>query len=60
MDRQTNVPQAKAGQASAEQGFVVLDGPDGVAVAMTPEAADKTADSLHEAADEARTQERSA
>ncbi len=45
-----------AGTAAAEQGVVMLDGPDGVAVTMTPEAAEQTADSLRRAADEARAQ----
>lgn len=44
-----NVP----GKASVEDGVVLLDGPDGVAVAMTPEAAAGTADSLHQAAQQA-------
>ena len=38
------------GEASVEQGVVLLDGPDGVAVAMTPDAAARTADRLREAA----------
>lgn len=48
--------ETTAGVASAEQGTVVLDGPDGVAVTMTPDAADLTADRLHRAATEARAQ----
>jgi len=47
-------PSAVPGQASAEGDLVVLDGPDGVAVTMTADAADLTADSLHQAASEAR------
>ena len=31
--------QTKAGQAHSEDGLVVLDGPDGIAVTMTAEAA---------------------
>lgn len=42
------------GKASVEDGVVLLDGPDGVAVSMTPEAAAGTADSLREAAALAR------
>jgi hypothetical protein len=42
------------GKATAEDGVVVLDGPDGVAVTMTPEAAELTAESLHAAAAQAR------
>lgn len=45
--------QDKPGVASAEHGQVILDGPDGVAVTMTPEAAAKTSDSLLYAAAEA-------
>lgn len=47
-------PCAVAGQATAEDGVVILDGPDGVAVTMTPDAASGTADSLLEAARQAR------
>jgi hypothetical protein len=43
-------PQTQPGIASAEQGYVILDGPDGVAVTMTHQAAEQTAQSLHEAA----------
>ncbi|MHA6723576.1 hypothetical protein [Sphingomonas sp. RS2018] len=49
-------PEAKSGRASAERGIVMLDGPGPVAVAMTPDAADGTAESLHEAAGTAREQ----
>ena len=41
-----------AGEASSEEDVVFLDGPDGVAVTMTPEAARGTAESLKAAADE--------
>ena len=44
------------GRASAEQGQVMLDGPDGTALTMTPEAAIGTAWSLIQAADAARRQ----
>lgn len=43
-------PQTEPGIASAEDGLVVLDGPDGVAVTMTPDAAARTGHSLIEAA----------
>ena len=43
-----------AGKASVEDGVVVLDGPDGVAVTMTADAAAQTAESLRLAAVEAR------
>jgi len=46
-------PCEQPGQATAEEGVVLLDGPDGVAVAMTPEAARQTADNLRRAAAEA-------
>ncbi len=49
-------PEEEPGQASAEEGIVVLDGPGGVAVTMTPRAAIGTAVSLSEAAEEARRQ----
>lgn len=49
-------PQTDAGVASAEAGVVLLDGPDGVAVAMTVEAARETGRRLIAAADEAETQ----
>jgi len=45
---------AEAGKATAEEGQVFLDGPDGVAVAMTPDAAEETARELTRAAAEAR------
>lgn len=45
-----------AGKASAEEGIVLLDGPDGVAVAMTADAAEGTGHELIRAALEARNQ----
>jgi hypothetical protein len=50
-------PMAKAGVASAEQGRVILDGPDGVAITMTADAAEGTARSLLAAAEKAKQQE---
>jgi hypothetical protein len=41
------------GVASAEEGQVILEGPDGVAVTMTPQAAKETAASLIAAAERA-------
>ena len=38
----------KASDVSSEDGQVLLDGPDGVDVALTPEAAEETADRLIE------------
>ena len=49
-------PRTDAGRATAENGVVLLDGPDGVAVTMTADAAARTADSLLEAARQAREQ----
>ncbi|WP_404339107.1 hypothetical protein AB2M62_07770 [Sphingomonas sp. MMS12-HWE2-04] len=49
-------PESTPGVATAEQGLVMLDGPDGVAVSMTPEAADLTGRSLIEAAKIAASQ----
>lgn len=49
-------PREDAGRASAEDGVVMLDGPDGVAVTMTADAAVQTADSLLAAAEMARRQ----
>lgn len=37
-----NECETKPGVVSIEQGHIILDGPDGVAVAMTPEAAAET------------------
>lgn len=41
------------GVATAEDGHVLLDGPDGVALTMSPEAALATAESLRAAAEKA-------
>lgn len=49
-------PQTQPGVATAEEGLVVLDGPDGVAVTMTADAAHKTGHSLISAADAAEKQ----
>lgn len=53
-----NMPETAGGKAVAEGGLVLLDGPDGVAVAMTPAAARATAEELLAAANEAAGQER--
>ncbi len=50
------VPLDSSGEASAEDGHVVLDGPDGVAITLTPDAAEATAQNLIEAARKARQQ----
>lgn len=44
------------GKATAEAGKVFLDGPDGIAITLTPEAADRTGQALIRAAAEAREQ----
>ena len=44
------------GKASAEAGVVLLDGPDGVAITTTPEAAKATGENLILAAGVARKQ----
>ena len=40
----------------AEQGDVIVEGPDGVAVTLTPEAAEETARRMMQAAEDARRQ----
>lgn len=55
-DRAVPQPCADAGVASAEAGLVLLDGPGGVALTFTPQAAARTAQSLSEAAGEAERQ----
>ena len=52
-------PQSEPGVASAEDGFVILDGPDGVALTMTPTAAERTGQSLIAAARVAEQQSKS-
>jgi len=47
---------AQASQVAAEQGNIIIDGPNGVAVTMSPDAAEETARRLFEAAREARRQ----
>jgi hypothetical protein len=44
-------PQSEPGIANAEEGLVVLDGPDGLAVTMTADAAARTGRSLITAAE---------
>jgi len=45
------------GRAVAEAGKVLLDGPDGIAVTLTPDAADMTGQELIRAAAQAREQQ---
>ena len=46
----------EATDVSAEDGEVILKGPDAVDVRMTPDAADQTAENLKDGATEARSQ----
>lgn len=46
----------EASKVAAEDGEVVVDGPDGVAVSLTPEAAAETSDRLMQGAVEASGQ----
>lgn len=47
----------EASQVAAENGSVEIDGPDGVDVTLTPEAAIETSDRLVYAAEKAKTQQ---
>lgn len=49
-------PFKQAGTVSAEAGVVIIDGPDGVALSLTPDAAEELANRLVAAAAEARGQ----
>ncbi len=51
-----SMPRDDPGIATAEQGFVLLDGPNGIAMTMTPHAADVTGRNLIEAAQTAWSQ----
>jgi hypothetical protein len=51
-----NTPLLVPGEAVAEAGQVLLDGPDGVAIALSPDAAEETGRRLIAAAAEARRQ----
>lgn len=53
-------PQTEAGRANPERGIVILDGPDGVAVSIEPDAAEETGQRLIDAAVAARAQDRDA
>ena len=50
-------PHHTASDVTAEEGEVHIDGPGGLAMAMTPEAAAETADRLHIGAKEAHGQQ---
>jgi hypothetical protein len=49
-------PHEIASEVTAEEGEVHIDGPGGLAMSMTPEAAAQTADRLHDGAKEAHGQ----
>jgi len=53
-------PETEPGIASAENGLVFLDGPDGVAMTLTADAAARTGQSLIEAAALAESQKAAA
>jgi len=55
-DPRTTQPFDSPGVASVEEGHVVLDGPDGIAITLTIEAARQTGESLVAAADAAARQ----
>jgi hypothetical protein len=46
----------EASEVNAEEGKVIVEGPDGVAVTLTPDAAEETARRLISAAADARRQ----
>ena len=49
-------PHAQPSDVAAEEGEVLIEGPNGLALAMTPEAAEETARRMLQAALEARRQ----
>lgn len=51
-----NLPLTEPGTATAEQGFVILDGPDGLAITLTAAAAAGTGRNLLSAAERAEKQ----
>ncbi len=53
MDNPNTEPFADAGVATVEDGHVVLDGPDGIAITLTAHAAVETGRSLVEAGEQA-------
>jgi len=60
LPRTADQPLDESGVANAEKGLVILDGPDGVAITLTPAAAMGTAQSLMNAAVLAAEQARAA
>ena len=53
----TMKPYDRPSDVVAEEGEVLVDGPDGVAVSLTPRAAEETSRRLFDAAAEAATEE---
>ena len=53
-----DTPYDETTKVTAEDGEVILDGPDGVDIKITPEAADQTADNLIKGAAKAAGQRR--
>jgi hypothetical protein len=53
----SNLPHTTPGEVAAEHGEVLIDGPNGLTTALTPDAAEETGKRLIDAADEARRQE---
>lgn len=51
----SNKTESRAGNAQAEKGVVIIDGPDAIAISMTPNAAAKMGQRMIDAADVART-----
>ena len=49
-------PLSEPGEAIAEQGEVIIEGPDGIAFSLTPDAAEQTALRMIRAAGDARSQ----
>ena len=50
-------PYDEPSNVSAIDGEVTVNGPDGVGVSLTPDAAEETGERLKESAEEARTQD---
>lgn len=53
---ETNVAHAQPSSVTVEEGEILVDGPDGVAVALTPDAAEETGRRLRDGAREGRRQ----
>jgi len=56
---EARTPHTTASEVTAEQGEVIIDGPDGVAISMTPEAAEETGRRLQDSARVAAEQRQS-